>query len=219
MAERAGLTVFAGWPYGLVPLTDDLTVVDYFVPWAAPELLEGRDQGTALPAVVGHAVRAWQARAREGAVPVLLIVSDGEAHATAAETLDSVRVAVEAGLRIWTAGVGTADGAPLFVSGSSAPLLEASGAQAVAGYEPDLLRDVARLGGGAFHDVGGDGGVEALVADLRALGGSSGPEEGEDFDPAALLILIGLALLAAEAVLDSGALATGAWRHARGGGS
>lgn len=209
VADRVALTLFAGWPYGLVPVTDDARVVDFFLPPAGPELVPQRDQGTSLAAVVGHAAETWRARSRPGAVPVVLVVSDGEAHGSGPAVLDSIDAAAADGLRVWTAGAGTDEGAPLFVPRSArAPLLEGSGGQVVAGYDPELLSEMARRGGGAFHDVAGESGVRDLLADLRDLGG--GPEETEEgapFDPTALLLLIGLALLGTDAILDSGAVA------------
>lgn len=214
VADRVALTLFAGWPYGLVPVTDDPTVVDYFVPAVEPELVERRDQGTALPAVVGHAVDGWRARSREDAVPVLLVVSDGEAHGAEAETLEAVEAAVDAGVRVWTVGVGTAQGAPLAVAGSGgAPLLDGAGSRVVAGYDPDLLRDMARIGGGGFHDFAAGGAASGLVDELGALGGGTEDVEAAAFDPMLILLLTALSLLAVDASLDSGAWAR---RRARG---
>lgn len=206
VADRVALTLFAGWPYKLVPLTDDEGVVDFFLSSVTPGVVEQRDQGTALAEAVGAAASTWRERARPDAVPVLLILSDGEAHGTRPAVLDSIDAVRPSGLRIWTAGVGSEPGAPLFVPRSrAAPLLAGSGGQVIAGFDPDLLRDMARRGGGAFHDISTEGGIRALVSDLRDLDGDTGAETAAPFDPTALLLLIALALLAMDAILDSGA--------------
>lgn len=208
VADRVALTLFAGWPYVLVPVTDDPAVVDYFIPAVAPELVERRDQGSALAAAVEHAVGVWQDRSREDAVPVLLVVSDGEVHGAGAEVLAAVEGAVDAGLRVWTVGVGTTDGAPLTVAGSGgAPLLDGTGRRVVAGYDPGLLQEMARIGGGGFHELGTGEGPGDLVEELRALGGEADEETVEAFDPAWILLLAALSLLAVDASLDSGAWA------------
>lgn len=205
LAERIALTLFAGWPYGLVPVTDDEALVDFFLPPVSPEAVEQRDQGTSLAAAVGHARATWRARARPEAIPVLLIVSDGESHGAGPAVLDSIEALVRDGLRVWTAGVGTEGGAPLFVPRSSgAPLLEGSGGQVVAGYDPELLREMAQRGGGGFHDIADERAISALVSDLRDLGGAPAPEEAATFDPTVLLLLAALALLSADALLDAG---------------
>lgn len=204
-ADRVAVTTFAGWPYRLVPMTDDLLVAEYFLPWVEPELVESRQQGTALAAAIGDAGRSLQARARADAIPVLVILTDGEAHGTASAVLDSARVLADAGVRIWTGGVGTEEGGALLVSRSSgAPLLGGTGAQVVTGYDADLLRDVARIGGGAFHDIGSDQGVRNLTADLQALRGGRSTARASAFDPTGLLVLVGLVLLLLDAVLDVG---------------
>ncbi|MDX1493442.1 MAG: VWA domain-containing protein, partial [Longimicrobiales bacterium] len=184
VADRVALSLFAGWPYGLVPVTEDPDVVEYFSPWVEPRLLAQRDQGTALAEVVDHAVETWQARARDDAVPVLLVISDGEAHGAAPEVLAAISRATDAGLRVWTAGVGTAEGAPLFVPGSTgAPLLEGSGGRVVAGYDPELLREMARSGGGGFHELTTQSDADALIDELRSLGGRVEAPQDLPFDP------------------------------------
>lgn len=206
VADRMALSLFAGWPYGLVPVTDDAAVVEYFVPWVEPDLLQQRDQGTALADVVDHAVLRWTDRSRDDAIPVILLISDGEAHGAGPQVLEAADRAVQAGLRIWTAGVGTRSGAPLFVSGSGgAPLLEGSGAQVVAGYDPDLLRDIARIGGGGFHELTEASDIDALVDEIQRLGGTVEASPEAPFDPTMLLLLVALTLLATDALLDSGA--------------
>lgn len=203
-ADRFALAIFADWPYVLVPLTDDGDVITFFSPWVAPELVGTRDQGTSLPAVVGQARRVWEARRREDARAVVLVVTDGEAHGTEAELLDSVRVAADAGMEIWTAGVGTTGGAPIFLPGSDgAPLLH-DGSPVVSGYDRGLLETMARDGRGLFHDISSDAGIGSLIDDLR--GGLTGGDAPGDAPPDAAfwLVLAAFALLTLEAGLDAG---------------
>ena len=149
-----------------------------------------------------------------GATPVVLIISDGEAHGTRQEVLDSTTTAAATGVRVWTAGVGSAEGALLFVSGSDAPLLDGSGAPVVAGYDADLLREMADVGGGSYHDVSDDGGVRALISGLRDISGRSETVEVVSSDPEVWLILAGLILLVLDALLDAGVLITSRRRTA-----
>ena len=207
IADRVAVTTFAGWPYPLVPLTDDADVAEYFLPWVSPAMVDDRHQGTALASTLGHARRTWEARPRPDAVSVLVILSDGESHGAGEEIVDSVAALADAGVRVWVGGVGTEEGAPLFVPRSSqAPLLDGSGGQVVAGYDPELLREIARAGGGGFHAIEDDDGIRALAAELRALSGSLEGSDGAPFDPTALLVLLGLAFLVVDAVRDAGVL-------------
>jgi Ca-activated chloride channel family protein len=207
VADRVALSLFADWPFGLVPLTHDGEVLEFFTPWITTELVPLRDQGTGLVSLVSHATTTWRTRARPGAVPMLLIVSDGEVHGANADVLSAIAAAVDSGMVVWTAGVGSEAGAPLFASGSeNTPLLDGTGQPVVARFDPTLLREIAQRGGGAFHDVSDDGGVRALIGDMRNIGGSAATSDERVFDPTAWLILLALALLLADFALDAGVL-------------
>jgi Ca-activated chloride channel family protein len=207
VADRVSLTLFADWPFGLVPLTDDADVISFFSPWVAPELVSTRDQGTSLAAVVGHTRTVWEDRPRNDGEPIVLIISDGEAHGMDPDVLDSVAVATEAGMRIWTAGVGTPQGAPLFVAGSEgAPVLDTDGSTVIADFGPELLQSMADRGDGIYHDISTDGGIRSLVSALRREGGPSDTTADLPTDPVFWLFLACLGLLIAEAGLDSSVL-------------
>ncbi|MDA0329684.1 MAG: VWA domain-containing protein [Gemmatimonadetes bacterium] len=203
-ADRIAVSLFADWPYRLIPLTDDPAVVTFFTPSLAPELMALRDQGTSLASAITHAQRTLEARPRPEVRRIVLLVTDGESHGQTDVVMDSVSALVSLGTTLWTAGVGTAGGAPLYTPGSDgAPLLDPAGEQVVAGYDPSLLAAMASAGGGEFHDISDDGGVRALV---RALGDVSGTVEADDQDEAPLpwLPLLVLPLLLWDAVSDSG---------------
>ncbi len=204
VADRIALSLFADWPYGLVPLTHDEEVVSFFAPHVAPEIMAARDQGTSLASSVIQALSMWDERAREDATPLILIVSDGESHGTSEEVLDSISAATLSGVSIWTAGVGTTTGAPLFVGDSDAPILDGAGAPVVAGYDEGLLREMAATGGGVFHDIGTDAGVSGLIADLRRLEGGPTTIDAASYDLPKLLIIVAVLLLLLEALLDRG---------------
>ena len=114
----------------------------------------------------------------------------------------------DAGFEVWTAGVGTSDGAALFVPGSeNAPLLY-DGQPVVAGYDEGLLRDIAEQGRGSFHDVSGEGGVDDLVAALVRDRPVTSTDDGLSWRPAFWLLFAALFLLVVEAGADFGRLAT-----------
>jgi hypothetical protein len=206
VADRVSVTLFADWPFELVPLTHDTGVVEFFTPWIAPELVTLRDQGTGLAAAVAAAANTWRARPREGAIPVLLVVSDGEVHGTDRAVLDAVAEVADS-LSVWTAGIGSEAGAPLTVSGSEdTPLLDEAGRPVLAGFDPRLLRELAEAGGGGFHDVSDDEGRRALVSDLRRLGGEPTGIPSPVADPTSWLVLLALVLLVLDAGLDGGRL-------------
>jgi Ca-activated chloride channel family protein len=215
VADRMALTIFADWPYGLVPVTEDPDVLAFFAPWIAPELVGTRDQGTSLGLALGQVRATWERRRSEGTRRIVLLVTDGEVHDGAAEALDSVAAIADDGFEIWTAGLGTEEGAPLFLPGTrDAPLLY-DGSPVIATADPTFLRELSSRGRGEFHDASTDGGIQDLVSAL-SRGSTPPPPAEERPDPIRWLLLASLLLLALEALLDAGVL--GARRPARSGG-
>lgn len=207
VADRVSLSLFADWPMGLVPLTDDPDVISFFTPWLDAELMVSRDQGTSIASVVGHAVATWEARSREGTLPLLLLLTDGEDQGSRDAILDSVTVAATAGVVVWTAGIGSEGGTPLFAPGTDdVPMLDGSGEPVTTRANTDLLRDIAVAGGGAFHDLSSPADARRLVDDLRDLGGPVAPEGPPTRSPVTLLLLVAFALLVTDALLDAGRL-------------
>ena len=204
VAERVALSVFADWSYRLVPLTDDGNVVNFFAPWLIPDLVNSRDQGTSLSVLIGDAVAEWGERAQSDAISILLVVSDGESHDGADAVIASTRAAVEAGIMVWAGGIGTASGSPLTLTGSTALLLDGSGSPVVAGYDEGMLRQIADVGRGAFHEIDSENGIGSLISDLRTLSGGTDSAVEPTRDLTVWLILTGLLLLILDAFLDTG---------------
>jgi len=207
VADRVSLTLFADWPLGLVPLTDDPAVITFFSPWIDTELMASRDQGTSLAAVVGDALQTWEARSRDATLPLLLILTDGEDQGTPGAIMDSIAAASEVGIVVWTGGLGSDDGAALFAPGTDdVPMLDGSGRPVVSTPDLDLLRSMAQTGGGEFHEISTAGDVDRLVDALGDLGGPVTADAPATRSPVGLLLLIALALLVTDSVLDSGRL-------------
>ena len=139
------------------------------------------------------------------AEPVILLLTDGDAYDDEGEILDSIAVATSAGVRLWTAGLGTEAGAPLAEPGSGPPLLDETGAPVVVRMNEPLLRRIAEAGGGSYHDASDERGLRALVDDLTGVARTA---ESEDEPPslAFWLMLLGLPLLLWEGAVDSGRL-------------
>lgn len=199
--ERVGLVVFADWPHTLAPITDDQQVVRFFADSLADNFLGERDQGTRVSAAIGEARRQLDARREEGRERVILLVTDGEAHEDEFAVADSAALAAAGDVRIWVAGIGTAEGAGLGGDGAGAPVTDAGGAPVVSRLNERLLRGVARAGGGGYLDVSDDRGLAELAARFRRAPeddeGSGGPG-----DPVIWLMLLGLVLVAADGLMD-----------------
>ena len=104
--DRVGLIIFAQQPFVRSPLTSDVTAVH--------RLVDGVDSERGLvPAGsdLGAAIRGGQRLLAESETrtKVMLIVSDGEDHGTT--VAQSISAARRDGVRVYTAGAGTAEGA------------------------------------------------------------------------------------------------------------
>lgn len=201
-SARIVLILFADWPYTLVPPTDDPAVVRYFARSLSADLVLDRDQGTSFSTAFTHARAALDARPRPGARRVILVLSDGGAHEDMADILAAAASASGDDVPIWTAGLGTSIGAPLATG--AGPVLDNVGRQVVAPLDENLLREIARAGGGDYQNVSEDRGLRALMAGLGEPDDDSGRGDGSPLDASFLLTLLAVPLLLWEAGLDAG---------------
>ncbi len=201
--ERAGLVMFAGQPLLRMPLTSDLTAVGAVVARIDGErgLVEpGSDLGAAI-----RSATSLLARGQAG-TKVMLIVSDGEDRT--GDVVPALDEARRAGIRVYTAGVGTARGAPVLdddpVAHSARPRLDASGALVLTHLNATALREIASAGGGRYIELGGSARpLAGLAPELASLprttfGARQSPQRIERFQgvaAAALLVVMSATLI------------------------
>ena len=210
-SARVLLVVFAGWPYTLVPPTDDPAVVRYFAQSLQADLLEARDQGTSLSATLLHAQEALNTRPRPGSRQAILVLSDGDVHEDAGEIMSTVSDISSAGVQVWSAGIGTGRGTEL-MSGD-VPVIDAGGRPVLAVLNEELLRSVAAAGGGRYEDVTEDGGLNTLLSELRTLSGEMDKEDTNSTKTSFWLTLFAIPLLLFEGALDAGKRTWRPWRR------
>jgi Ca-activated chloride channel family protein len=154
--DRVGLVVFAGSSFVRAPLTFDLR--------ALREIVSGVDgeRGLVAPGSdLGGAVLAGQGVLAAGDAParVMLIISDGENHG--AGVAPAIASARDGGIRIYTAGVGTPEGAPVRdldpVTGAARVRLDPAGAPIITRLDAQALRGIAAAGGGRYVELSGAG--------------------------------------------------------------
>ena len=201
--ERLALTVFADWPYSVLPMTDDPALVRFFAEPLSPDLVEERDQGTSFALVIAHAHEMLETRRRPEAQQVILLITDGEGHEDEAEILDAVAVVAAGGVRVWTAGVGTSGGSELVtLDPDPLPVLADDGEPVVSRLNDGLLRRIASAGGGGYRNVSGGIGLRSLLGVFRRANVDSTPG-GEAVGSALWLILLAIPLLFLESRMDA----------------
>lgn len=205
-ADRIGLVGFARQAYALAPPTRDHDVVRYFLDALEPDLLLDRDQGTRTTEALQAAADLLERHASEDAHRIVIVISDGESHEERARAVSQASALREAGIRVFTVGVGTAEGVQLmrrdYRGNPVGPLLGSGGEPVVTTLDADFLGRLADAGGGAYLDGGPDAGDGPAAALLDHLGREP-PERRGRMDAGRrdlpyLLGMLGLALLVAE---------------------
>ena len=123
--DRIGLIVFAGDAYMQLPITSDYV-------------------GTAIGAAIDLAANSFSSGS-EGS-RVIVVISDGENHED--DALAAAKAAAEKGIRIYTIGIGTPEGAPISIDGEF--IKDEQGDMVVSKLDEQMLEQIALTTGGAY---------------------------------------------------------------------
>jgi len=140
--DQIGLIVFAGEAYVQLPITADYVAARNFVRHLSTDMVTR--QGTAMGAAIDLASMSFSTGS-EGS-RVLIIVSDGENHED--DPVASARAAVEKGIKIYTIGMGTEEGAVIPYNGDY--IRNEEGNLVVTRLDERTLEQVALVSGGAY---------------------------------------------------------------------
>lgn len=196
--DRVALIAFSAHAYPVLPLTDDLAVIPWYLDALDPGLT--RLTGSQVVPALELAARTLDSGAAGGGRAILLI-SDGEFPDTAAIMAAADRLA-RRGIPLFALGIGTTGGAPVPAAGGfrRGP----DGGLAVSRLDRELLAEIAARTGGRYADLRADGGGwQALLRGMTAL---PGLERSTAADASGLplwpwLLAAGLALLIAPRLL------------------
>lgn len=138
------MIVFAGDAAVQLPITSDYRMARAFARKIAPSLVsvQGTDIGRALSlALLSFSEKTEQSHSR-----VIILITDGEGHDNGA--VEVARRAAEQGVRIFTIGIGTPEGAPIRIGGQF--ILDENGQMVVSKLGEPLLEQIAQLTGGIY---------------------------------------------------------------------
>lgn len=158
VGERIGLVLFAGNAYLQMPLTTDYAAAKMLIQTAGPDVAP--TQGTAIGAAIQLTQQTFQNNEDDNRRRVLVVVTDGENHEGGA--LEAAEEAAENGLVIFTVGVGTEEGARIPTANGF--VLDKMGREVETKLNPEMLRDVAVAGKGAYYQMR-DG--EAVISNIK----------------------------------------------------
>ena len=147
--NRIALLAFAGRSYILTPLTSDQGAIELYLDNLDPSIVG--QAGTAIEPTIRQGVELLKA-ARGAAGRALVVLSDGEAFDDRSAALSAASAARDAEISIVTVGYGTEAGTSIPVREGAAIVAKRdnNGTMVITKYNPELLRDIARAGGGEF---------------------------------------------------------------------
>ncbi len=160
--DRVGLVVFAGEAFMTAPLTRDHVAVERALSSAGPAMIS--EQGSNLGEAIKRARDSFD-RAAPGP-RALLVVSDGEQ--LQGDAIEAAQKALREGIRVHTAGVGSAMGArlPARAAQASGFVRNALGREVLSRRDEQRLQRIALAGGGLYARID-EANSQALVEWFR----------------------------------------------------
>lgn len=168
--DRVGIVAFAGDAFVQCPLTSDYAAAKLFLRAVDPAAMPA--QGTAIAQALETAADMLESAERGPSGKALLLLSDGEDHEGDVERA-TARISAM-GVRVFSLGVGTAEGTPVPVLSKSGTIAgyktDRQGRTVVSKLEDRQLKEIAAATGGAYVQAqGADLGLGELRAELDKL--------------------------------------------------
>ena len=160
--DRIGLIVFAGNSFVQLPITTDYVSAKMFLSSIATGAVPV--QGTAIGDALMTAARSFSAQSEKSRV--IILITDGENHED--DAISAAKEVAKSGIRIYTIGVGSAQGQPIPVNGSL--LEDKDGNIVVSKLDEKVLKQVASAGAGAYIHAGNEEfGLNPIIDDIRRM--------------------------------------------------
>ena len=140
--ERVGLVAFAGEPKVQLPIKSDDRRAQACAKRLSPTLVG--EQGTAIGKALQLATLSFSSQSEQSRVIVL--ITDGENHED--DAIEAARIAKEQGIRIYTIGIGTPEGAPIQIDGEF--VKDENDEMVVSKLNEQMLEQIASITEGAY---------------------------------------------------------------------
>lgn len=167
-SDRIGIIAYAGQAFPQLPITTDYGAAKMFLQNMNTDMLTS--QGTAIDQAIELATTYYDDEDQTNRV--LFIISDGEDHSEDA-TLKVVEKATEAGIKVYTIGVGKSKGAPIPIKRKGVVeslKKDAQGEVVITKLNETVLRDIADDGDGEYIDGSNtDEAVEYIKEQLNQM--------------------------------------------------
>ena len=140
--DRVGMVVFAGDAYIQLPITSDYISAKSFVSGLNPNMVPV--QGTSVARAIETATRSFSDQSHQSRA--IILVTDGESHDD--DPIAAAQLAKDAGVVIYTVGIGTPQGAPITIDGET--MKDENGQMVVSKLDEQTLQQIAVLTGGSY---------------------------------------------------------------------
>ena len=140
--DRVGGIVFAGDATVQLPITSDYRMAKAFAKRISPSMASV--QGTSIGKALSLAEMSFSSGS--GDSRVIILITDGEDHE--GNVMQAAVRAAEQGIRIFTIGIGTPEGAPIEIGGEF--IKDEKGDMVVSKLDEKMLQEIARITGGAY---------------------------------------------------------------------
>jgi Ca-activated chloride channel homolog len=166
--DRVGLILFGTQPYLQAPLTADLATVHKFLNEAVVGVAGTQ---TAIGDAIGLAIKRLRAEAGSenstaARQTILVLLTDGENNAGAMPPLEAAQLAAQAGLKIYTIGVGAAPDSGMFGMGGGNNDLD-----------EDALKAIAKTTGGEYFRATDVAALQAVYRQIDRLEPAAGTQQ------------------------------------------
>ncbi|MFR9503582.1 MAG: VWA domain-containing protein [Rikenellaceae bacterium] len=186
--DRAGLIAFAGEATVQLPITSDFKMARAFVNRLSPSSVS--TQGTSVAKALDLALLSFSEQSR--ASKAIILITDGESHEDNAIT--SAERAKNQGVKIFTIGIGTPEGAPISIDGEF--IKDEQGNMVVSKLNEEMLEQIAAISeGGYVQATKQDIGLDEVIKTINDMEkGELSTVKFEEYNEL-FQYLIGLALL------------------------
>ena len=160
--ERVGVIVFAGEAKVQLPITSDYRMAQAFAKRISPNLVS--EQGTSIGKALSMAMMSFAGDSDRSRAVIL--ITDGETHDSNA--LAIAKQAAEMGVKIFTIGIGTPEGAPISINGDF--IRDAKGEMVVSKLNESMLEEIASTTDAAYVRASKQSiGLEEIVQKINEL--------------------------------------------------
>lgn len=160
--DRIGLIVFAGTSFVQLPITTDYVSAKMFLGNVGTDSVP--IQGTAIGDAISTATKSFSAQSEKSRA--IIVITDGENHED--DAVAAAKQAAEYGIKVYTIGVGSAQGQPIPKNGEL--MKDKDGNIVVTRLDEDTLKEVAAAGNGAYVHAGNEEfGLNPIIDDIRSM--------------------------------------------------